>query len=335
MRSPALFTVLLVVLLSGGCRKDFEVNAPWKEIHIIYGLMDRYDSMGLARDTIQYVRITKAFLNEDESALTIAQVSDSIYLDTLDVTLEEWRNGFKTEYKMLEVYNDNKDSGIFASPGQYLYRTPPGFILKLDASYTIIVLNPKTGVKSTASTPVVNPPYPLFPSTTTKSYTFSKGENAIVNWRPALNAKFYDLKIRMNYSEWNASDSSKIGDYRLNWTLFTFRTDITGQDMRQVFPGDDFYKFIAGQLQPKTGVYRKMGLIDFIIQSGGEEIYTYIQVNRPSIGIVQKKPEYTNVNNGFGIFSSRNTFIITVPLSEKSITTLINQSPTRELGFVR
>ena len=40
---------------------------------------------------------------------------------------------------------------------------------------------------------------------------------------------------------------------------------------------------------------------------GSEDLNTYIKVNEPITGIVQKRPQFTNINNGIGIFSSRYT----------------------------
>jgi len=50
--------------------------------------------------------------------------------------------------------------------------------------------------------------------------------------------------------------------------------------------------------------------LDFIVDVAGEEFNTYMEVNAPSTGIVQEKPEYTNVKNDkgedeIGIFSCR------------------------------
>ena len=63
------------------CETDFEVNAPWKETAIIYGLLDQ------TVDT-QRVIIFKSFLGQ-ESAFTMAQEADSFYYskDDLEVFL--------------------------------------------------------------------------------------------------------------------------------------------------------------------------------------------------------------------------------------------------------
>src|SRR5690606_65293 len=41
--------------------------------------------------------------------------------------------------------------------------------------------------------------------------------------------------------------------------------------------------------------------------SAGVDLATYIAVNEPSTSITQNKPEYSNLTNALGIFSSRNT----------------------------
>ena len=41
---------------------------------------------------------------------------------------------------------------------------------------------------------------------------------------------------------------------------------------------------------------------------GTTDLETYINVNQPITGIVQERPQFSNINNGTGIFSSRYTY---------------------------
>ena len=53
---------------------------------------------------------------------------------------------------------------------------------------------------------------------------------------------------------------------------------------------------------------------------GSEDLETYINVNKPITGIVQQRPQFTNITNGVGLFSSRLSNIISgVPLTSNSI----------------
>ena len=48
-----------------------------------------------------------------------------------------------------------------------------------------------------------------------------------------------------------------------------------------------------------------------------EDLYTYMQTNKPQSGISQQRPTFTNIDNGIGIFTSRyNHYIENLQLSE-------------------
>ena len=92
MRKVLVFTISIISLFLGSCSNDLEINAPWKDVTVVFGLLN-IDS------TTHYVRISKAFLGEGD-ALEFASQFDSIYYkpELLDV-------------KVYRVYNDEvKDS---------------------------------------------------------------------------------------------------------------------------------------------------------------------------------------------------------------------------------
>ena len=75
--------------------------------------------------------------------------------------------------------------------------------------------------------------------------------------------------------------------------------------------------------------------MDFIFFGGGEDLITYTEVNKPSIGIVQKKPEFSNIKNGLGIFSSRYITTCSGITIENEFKTNLSLSETlSELNFV-
>ena len=64
------------------CSNDFDLVDTWKDIPIVYGLLN-------VNDSVQYIRVEKAFLDEETSALVIAQEPDSLYYGNISVELEE------------------------------------------------------------------------------------------------------------------------------------------------------------------------------------------------------------------------------------------------------
>ena len=66
------------------CKTDFDVNAKWKDITVVYGLLNQNDSLHL-------IKVNKAFLGS-EDAYIMAKHSDSINYSNASVSLEQWKN---------------------------------------------------------------------------------------------------------------------------------------------------------------------------------------------------------------------------------------------------
>jgi hypothetical protein len=71
--------------------------------------------------------------------------------------------------------------------------------------------------------------------------------------------------------------------------------------------GTKFFNFLRNNLEDDVNVIREFVDLDWIMTVGTEDLDTYIKVNEPLTGIVQQRPQFTNINNGLGIFSSRYT----------------------------
>ena len=54
--------------------------------------------------------------------------------------------------------------------------------------------------------------------------------------------------------------------------------------------------------------HRELGNIDLEFVIAGTELNVYMEVSEPSNTVNQNKPSYTNIENGLGIFSSRETY---------------------------
>ena len=80
-------TILLLLIITSiftSCDDDFSINDKWKDITIVYGLLNN-------SDTAQYIKINKAFLGNGD-VYEMAAVSDSIQYDIeLDVKLLEYK----------------------------------------------------------------------------------------------------------------------------------------------------------------------------------------------------------------------------------------------------
>jgi hypothetical protein len=119
----ALFYLFIVLFISTSCDKTLNVNAEWKDITIVYGLLDQNDS-------VQYIKITKAFLGEGD-ALTFSKIADSSnYKEKLEVTMEEWDKPTQYDstlknvyvFDTTTIYNKEAGDSIFYFPVQLVYK---------------------------------------------------------------------------------------------------------------------------------------------------------------------------------------------------------------------
>src|SRR3954468_13167502 len=101
-----IFILFSLLAFLSSCETDFEVNAPYKEIIVIDGLLNVYDSQ-------QSVRVSKAYLGKGNS-LEMAQVSDSInFVDILDVYMERYDDSkvWKETFPLTRTEFSDKEPG--------------------------------------------------------------------------------------------------------------------------------------------------------------------------------------------------------------------------------
>ncbi len=155
MKRIAFLSVATVLLfLMDSCSTKFDVAAPYKNITVIYGFLDQ-------ADTAHYIRIQKAFLDNNKSALTMAQSADSNYYASLNVKIERinlYTNGgihdtIHLNRVDLTAEGYPKQAGVFFNSPNYAYKFT-GF-LDPHYSYRIVVSNSATGEVDSAEAPVI------------------------------------------------------------------------------------------------------------------------------------------------------------------------------------
>ncbi len=332
MKHFRVYLLLFIPLLIGSCKTDVDINAHWKDITIVYGLLNQ-------SDTAQYIRINKAFLGEG-NALQMANIADSSLYDTavIQVKLIELNNGIARDSAMLyPVTEIQKDSGMFYYPSQILYKTK--FHLNSRYGYKLEIKNKKTGKIISAQTNLVEDFDVAKPSWSSKTISFiSPGLGSYkVEWTSAKNAKRYEVLIRFHYREKSEHSSDTLNKY-VDWNLGSIKSDdlLGGVQMYLPYEGTTFYTNMEAAIQNKNfdpTAKRFIGKVEFIFYAAGNELNTYIEVNGPYSGILQEKPEYTNIENGIGIFSSRYYKSKSFSLSTLSLDTLRARSSRFHLNF--
>tara|TARA_B100000214_G_scaffold348178_1_gene300079 strand:+ start:326 stop:1300 length:975 start_codon:yes stop_codon:yes gene_type:complete len=301
MKKNSLLFIVILILFTG-CETDFDVNTDWKETTVVYGLLDA------SLDT-QFIRINKGYLG-NMSAIDMANYSDSIHFNPnyLQVKLHKLQFTDTLMSLDLDTILIDKEEGFFANDNNIIYRaiTPSNF-LKSDREYVISIknllsdnfVNAKTEVISSFDFLNFNSAYKFgFYNAALPDSTKFRSKN--LDWNKVDNGVIYQLDVRFNYLE--------NGEFKyLVWTQPLVR--FTGIQMNTKLEGTKFFSFLRNNLENDDSVIREFLSLDLIMTIGTEDLNAYIQVNAPISSIVQERSEFSNINNGIGLFSSRYTHV--------------------------
>ncbi|MEC8739305.1 MAG: hypothetical protein VXX63_05460 [Bacteroidota bacterium] len=316
LKNGHLFAFFICIFCFGfwTCKDEIDVTASWKSIPVVFGILN-------ATDDSTFIRINKAYLNQNAQDAQFANNPDSLFFDSLNVVIEEFLNGNFTGNKVnLQKINAKqwgifKDSGAFAYQNHYLYYTDFPFkesIFRETYSYrlSINVINKNGKAEKysaiTKSVGTINSTSPRFDRPPVFLNISDEGDFRIL-FSEAFHATTYDLIIKMKYEEFL---KNKPQEKELKSLSYTGQSGVQGNpkggDINALsFPGAAYYNFLESSINANSNTKREIISFDVIIVGGDEQLSTYIEVSKPSIGIVQKKPDYTNVEGGRGIFGSK------------------------------
>ncbi len=326
----------LIALITLGsliaCSTDVDLNAAYEDITVVYGLLNQNDS-------IHYVKVNKAFLGDDNALLMAQDATNSSYGDEIEVVMEEYQYGnIVNTYNLDTAIINNKEEGVFYYPQQVVY-TFDKYRLNPQSSYRLVINNLVTGKVVSAESGLIQKFSIDKPSSGQKFIGFTAESSKSVEWTSAVNGRIYEVWVKFFYHEKNISSGAIDSNKYINWYLGSERSaDIDGGEPLQVlYFGENFYKTVGGKLTADLNLKRVAGRVHFIIQVADDNFAIYLDVNGPNNSIVENRPEYTNINNGIGLFASRYDNTVdrdrSYTLLERSIDSLVKGQYTYDLGF--
>ena len=285
------------------CETDFEVNADWEETTVVFGLLD-------AAKDIQFVKINKAFLGEADAEL-MASFSDSVnYIPSdLEVVLYKINFNDTIDFRVLKDTIIEKEDGLFSTENNivYYFNSPiDDNFLSSNRTYYLVIKNNITGNSVSSTTGII------------KGFNFSSG----IPTSKRLTFYVDGLGFRFPRFEWSAPENVEIFQFNLRFhykenevekELLWTQPALGGNDNLLILSGEEFFhQFLANNLEVlDSDDEREFINIDIEMTLGTQDLKTYIAVNEPNTSIVQERPQFTNINNGIGLFSSRYTKVYT------------------------
>ena len=335
-----------ISLLLAACSNDFDVTASWKEVPVVYAILS-------AKDSVNYIRVEKAFLDPDKSALEVAQIADSIYYpaSAIDVYLERVKTGARVQLTRVDGNLEGivREGGIFATSPNWLYKisTPSGSGLVPAEKYKLVIVR-KDGKKDiTAITTVPGDFKFVTPSNQDipPKIGFLTGKNSNISWSADTNSVYFDIDIVVHYRVENAAGNT------LLHRSFTWKAaknvprKTNSVNTNYDVPADFFFQILSDTIKNDDRLgrdtissdrFRYFEGIDIVLSGGGAEIKTYLETASANAGLTGSEiiASYTNISEGYGIFTAKNTSRINdVKVTEISINNMNANPVTKALNF--
>ena len=303
-----LLSVFIVIFTS--CDTDFDVNANWEEVTVVYGLLDAGDE-----NKTQVIKINKAFLGKMD-ALQMAQYSDSVNFipKNLDVNIYRIKNGNVIDSIVLDttiiiknsLASNGIDQGIFSVDNNIIYTFENNNFLNSNSEYEIMIKNNLTGNEVSSSSNIIS------------GFDFDMGNGYpfgfIKTWIPGSPSATEFASANL---AWGQNYPDKGEQYQID-LIFNYKENNIAKDLiytslvlegtsQYAFEGEKFFNFLKNELSQDPLIEREFLSIDLVMTVGSEDLKTYRIINEEITGIVQERPQFTNINNGIGLFSSRFT----------------------------
>ena len=321
-----IYSILILssfIVIFNSCSTDVDLYAEYKDTPIVYAMLN-------PKADTNFVKITRAFCGTNDNPINaddVALISDSSnYPEKLDARIIELKSTHGSAYEptgrvltLDTITLHNKEAGVFYSPDQVFYYTTEPFNTGENGNnykYRLVVVKPD-GDSLVAQTAMVgNSEFAIM----TGGVGFQAAptdEVRKIMFRADESASLYEVSVQFNYREqWTdqgmkrkhikrsfgtrtldeyhkleGTTNSYYLEYSVNWLFNTLAVAIGGDT-------------ICDANHPNVIRY----IDDFVISisaAGDDLAYYYIasqsQMNSPMSLITT----YTNIEGGYGLFSSR------------------------------
>jgi hypothetical protein len=337
LRSCALVGCAALVFGSTRCSNDFDVTANYKEIPVVYALLNQHD-------TAHYVRIEKAFLDKTTAAAVLAKDPNSLYFSSLDVKLQGY-NGSNSPVGTainlsrvdgnLEGYA--KAGGTFTSQPNWLYKTKA--TLNPALTYRLTIVSADTHETYTAETKLIQD-YAFIDSPQEGNPLSCVGKSQIpFEWQLPTNAAVCDIVGIIEFTEHPVGAPTQLDTVRLEWTLARNVTPDANDRIKFKLEGDAFFRFMLEKIPVKANFTRCGNSLRFAVNiySGAEAYSQYATAisDGTSVATTDVVAKYSNITNGRGVFSARHKFVSGSKylFVKSTIDSLADGYRTRKLNF--
>ena len=317
--------VMVSVVIFTACDNDFDLVTDKVEIPVVYAIIN-------AADTAQYFRVERAFIDENISALEIAQIPDSLYYADAVVTLTRVTTG---EAWIMDEVDGNlegypRQDGVFATAPNTLYKLRTADItLESEEQYMLTIDIGDNRPQIVATTVLIKPPFLATPADE-GGLNIDPARRFRINWNNNSTNAIYDAYVRLFYDE---TIDGVTTPKSIDWSLLK-NSEINEIDVLST----GFYDLVGNSLVVDPSITRQQMGASFTLISGSIEISDYIRIGQANLGITSSGeiPVYEgSLSYGLGLFGSRFTDLRDdLVLTQLTRDSLSSGPRTGDLGFL-
>jgi hypothetical protein len=324
--------LVLFVFLSGiwACDNEVDLASDFEDTTVVYGLINA------SADT-QFIRINRAFLEENTSALTLAQDADRLFYDELTVGLKNLSTG---ESFPLSTIEKPKEPGVFSNEKNILYFTDKAIFSNNNYRIEITQPNGKTTFAEALALDTMEFVRPQIDNLRVRPLPLTNSSGSILDYRFQFShsdkVAEFEVILYLTYTEVLPGGSRVPKSIPINVGKVINDGLVANSEATIDFSGRRFYQTIANAIDPSNQnpkLVDPQNNIAIEIFAADEQYSFYADVYGPIDGLAQVRPEYTNIENGIGLFASRSRSFARTFLTDPSRQQLRTGSITGNLNF--
>lgn len=351
MKRLHIFLIIIVFFLSNSCDNSLEVNVPWKDISVVYCILN-------PDENVHYVRLNKCFLG-DGNVYDMAQISDSIYYTDANVSLIAGKivsdSKFEEDKNIPVIILEKtsiipKDSGLFSTANIFYKTAGNNTILNQRKDYKLLIEIPgKKTIEAYTS---------LIPITDLKldkpdKIKLSLSDTLEYEWKSVETATFYESRILFVYTEiYNNIATTKT--ITLKQISQSTRFENGGETMTMDITGKKFLEYISAVIKGASDYNpdavrvansyvplpndinnsRNRYPIKLYLNVCARELNDYVNISQAAGSIQTEMSYFSNIPDNIGILSCRAYKVFVKQATDKTINDLSKSYITKDLNFM-
>ncbi|MEL7118883.1 MAG: DUF4249 family protein [Bacteroidota bacterium] len=284
------------------CSTEVELESADEVFPVVYGIIN-------PTDTAHYLRIERVFKTQGGDAEQLAQDFENLYYPLEDIAVKlEKDNGLEAVLVRVDGNNEGfvRQDGPFANTPNYLYKVKANDFRTSAGERVTLTISLEEGSQTvSAQTLIVGD---LAVSNTSPASSVNMGYERTIrtSWTSDEAAAIFDLSWLINYRE--RAVGGEWTTKQLRWTIANRIENLDGVvQQTETFRGEEFYQFLATQIETRADVEREFVDIEVEVIALGSEFEEIALLNAANVGITSSQVDLTfsNIDGGIGVFSSR------------------------------